>query len=175
MPQEMRPTSFEASLNIIINEIIGHVFPFIFVLDDFHIIHSKSVLKILSYLLEHLPPQMHLVILYRIDHSLPLARMRARNRLMDIRVDQLRFTRDEIAVFLNDVMGLALSADDLSALEIRTEGWIASLQLAALSMRSSHDIHGFVSAFTGSHHYVMDYLVEEVIGLSPRRWAISSC
>ena len=169
MPQEMRPTSFEELLNIIINEIAGRVTPFIFVLDDFHIIHSESVLKILAYLLEHLPPQMHLVVLTRIDPPLPLARMRARNRLMDIRVDQLRFTRDEIAVFLNDVMGLALSADDLSALETRTEGWIASLQLAALSMRSSNDIHGFVSAFTGSHHYVMDYLVEEVIGLQPKK------
>jgi ATP/maltotriose-dependent transcriptional regulator MalT len=169
LPQEMRPTSFEASLNIIINEIVGRVTPFIFVLDDFHIIHSESVLKILAYLLEHLPPQMHLVVLTRIDPPLPLARMRARNRLTDIRADQLRFTRDEMAVFLNDVMGLALSADDLSALETRTEGWIASLQLAALSMRSSNDIHGFVSAFTGSHHYVMDYLVEEVIGLQPKK------
>ena len=169
MPQEMRPASFEALLNIIINEIVGRVTPFIFVLDDFHIIHSESVLKILAYLLEHLPPQMHLVILTRIDPPLPLARMRARNKLMDIRADQLRFTRDEIAAFLNDVMGLALSADDLSAMETRTEGWIASLQLAALSMQSSKDIHGFVSAFTGSHHYVMDYLVEEVLGLQPKK------
>ena len=169
MPQEMRTASFEALLNILINEIIERDTPFIFVLDDFHVIHSESVLKILAYLLKHLPPQMHLVILTRIDPPLPLARMRARNMLMDIRADQLRFTRDEIAAFLNDGMGLALSADDLSAMETRTEGWIASLQLAALSMQSSKDVHAFVSAFTGSHHYVMDYLVEEVIGFQPKK------
>ncbi len=167
--QGTQPAPFEALINIIINEIVEHVTPFIFVLDDFHVIHSESVLKILANLLEHLPPQMHLAILARIDPPLPLARMRARNKLTDVRADQLRFSRDEIAAFLNDVMGLALSADDLSAMETRTEGWIASLQLAALSMRSSKDIHGFVSAFTGSHHYVMDYLVEEVLGLQPKK------
>jgi len=167
--QGMQPAPFEALINNIINEIVEHVSPFIFVLDDFHVIHSGPVLKIFAYLLEHLPPQMHLVILTRIDPPLPLARMRARNMLTDIRADQLRFSRDEIAAFLNDVMGLALSADDLSAMETRTEGWIASLQLAALSMQSSKDIHGFVSAFTGSHHYVMDYLVEEVLGLQPKK------
>jgi LuxR family maltose regulon positive regulatory protein len=167
--QEMQPAPFEALINIIINQIVEHVTPFIFILDDFHVIHSEAVLKILAYLLEHLPPQMHLAILTRIDPPLPLARMQARNELTDIRADQLRFTRDEIAAFLNDVMGLALSVDDLSAMETRTEGWIASIQLAALSMQSSKDIHGFVSAFTGSHHYVMDYLVEEVLGLQPKK------
>ena len=86
---------------------------------------------------------------------------------MDIRADQLRFTLDEIAVFLNEIMRLKLSADDLAAIEARTEGWIAGLQLAALSMQSCQDIHGFVSAFTGSHYYVMDYLVEEVLKLQP--------
>ena len=120
-------------------------------------------------MLDHLPPQMHLVLITRIDPPLPLARLRARNRLTEIRADQLRFTRDEIAAFLNDVMELMLSADDLSAIEKRTEGWIAGLQLAALSMQSSKDIHGFVSAFTGSHHYVMDYLVEEVLKSQPEK------
>ena len=167
--QGMQPASFEVLINNIINEIVEHVTPFIFVLDDFHVIHSEPVLNIFAYLLEHLPPQMHLAILTRIDPPLPLARMRARNKLTEIRTDQLRFSRDEMAAFLNDVMGLALSADDLSAMEARTEGWIASLQLAALSMQSSKDIHGFISAFTGSHHYVMDYLAEEVLGLQPKQ------
>jgi LuxR family transcriptional regulator, maltose regulon positive regulatory protein len=127
------------------------------------LIQTEAVLNILAYLLEHLPPQAHLALLTRTDPPLPLARLRARDRLTDIRADQLRFTHDEIAAFLNNVMGLRLSADDLSAIEKRTEGWIAGLQLAALSMQSSKDIHGFVSAFTGSHHYIMDYLVEEVL------------
>ena len=142
---------------------------FVLVLDDFHVINSEAVINIVFYLIEHLPHQKHLVLLTRIDPPLPLSRLRVRNQLVDIRADQLRFTHDEIAAFLNDMMGLTLSADDLSAMETRTEGWIAGLQLAALSMQSSKDIHGFVSAFTGSHHYIMDYLVEEVLRLQPRK------
>jgi LuxR family maltose regulon positive regulatory protein len=169
MLQGNQPSQFENIINLLVNELASFPEPFILVLDDLHVIQSESVLKILAYLLEHLPPQMHLALLSRTDPLLPLSRLRARNQLTDIRADQLRFTRDEIAAFLNDVMGLALSADDLSAMETRTEGWIATLQLAALSMQSSKDIHGFISAFTGSHHYVMDYLVEEVLGLQPKK------
>jgi LuxR family maltose regulon positive regulatory protein len=169
MLQGIQPAQFEYVINLMVNELASFPEPFVLVLDDFHVIQSESVQKILAYLLEHLPPQMHLALLSRTDPPLPLSRLRARNKLTDIRADQLRFTREEIAAFLNDVMGLALSADDLSAMETRTEGWIVSLQLAALSMRSSKDIHGFVSAFTGSHHYVMDYLVDEVLGLQPKK------
>src|SRR5512140_3118087 len=169
MLQRNQPTQFEDVVNLLVNELASFPEPFLLVLDDFHVIQSDLVLKIITYLLEHLPPQMHLVILSRTDPLLPLSRLRARNKLTDIRADRLRFTRDEIAAFLNDSMGLALSSDDLSAMESRTEGWIASLQLAALSMQSSKDIHGFVEAFTGSHHYVMDYLVEEVLGLQPKK------
>jgi LuxR family maltose regulon positive regulatory protein len=169
MLQGIQPAQFEYVINLMVNELSSFPEPFVLVLDDFHVIQSESVQKILAYLLEHLPPQMHLALLSRTDPPLPLSRLRARNKLTDIRADQLRFTREEIAAFLNDVMGLALSADDLSAMETRTEGWIVSLQLAALSMRSSKDIHSFVSAFTGSHHYVMDYLVEEVLGLQPKK------
>ncbi|MGZ6347624.1 MAG: LuxR C-terminal-related transcriptional regulator, partial [Anaerolineales bacterium] len=111
----------------------------------------------------------HLAILTRTDPPLPLSRLRVRGQLLDIRADQLRFTQAEIASFLNEIMGLTLSANDLSAMEARTEGWIAGLQLAALSMQGCKDIHGFVSAFTGSHHYVMDYLAEEVLRLQPRQ------
>jgi LuxR family transcriptional regulator, maltose regulon positive regulatory protein len=169
MLQGNQPSQFENIINLLVNELTSFPEPFILVLDDLHVIQSEFVLKIIAYLLEHLPPQMHLALLSRTDPLLPLSRLRARNQLTDIRAEQLRFTYDEIAAFLNDVMGLALSADDLSAMETRTEGWVATLQLAALSMQSSKDIHGFVSAFTGSHHYVMDYLVEEVLGLQPKK------
>lgn len=169
MLQGNQPPQFENIINLLVNELTSLPRPFILVLDDLHVIQSEFVLKIIAYLLEHLPPQMHLALLSRTDPLLPLSRLRARNQLTDIRADQLRFTHDEIAAFLNDVMGLALSADDLSAMETRTEGWIATLQLAALSMQGSKDIHGFISAFTGSHHYVMDYLVEEVLGLQSKK------
>ncbi len=168
MLQGIQPAQFENVINLLANELASVPDPFVLVLDDFHVIHSEAVLKIFSYLLEHMPPRMHLAILTRTDPPLPLARLRVRNQLLDIRADHLRFTQDEIAAFLNDAMGLRLSASDLSAMEKRTEGWIASLQLAALSMQGSQDIHAFVSAFTGSHHYVMDYLVEEVLKLQPK-------
>ena len=169
MLQGIQPAQFENVINLLANELASFSDPFVLVLDDFHVIQSEAVLKMLSYLLEHLPPQMHLVILTRTDPPLPLSRLRVRSQLLDIRADQLRFTQDEIAAFLNEVMGLTLSADDLSAMETRTEGWIAGLQLAALSMQGCKDIHGFVSAFTGSHHYVMDYLAEEVLKLQPKK------
>ena len=169
MIQRIQPAQFETAVNLLTNELALVSDPFVLVLDDFHVIHSEAVLKILSTILEHQPPQMHLMILTRTDPPLPLSRLRVRGQLLDIRADQLRFTQTEIANFLNDVIGLTLSANDLSAMEMRTEGWIAGLQLAALSMQGCKDIHGFVSAFTGSHHYVMDYLVEEVLRLQSRK------
>lgn len=169
MLQGIQPAHFENVIIQLVNELTSVSDPFVLVLDDFHVIQSEAVLKILSYLLEHLPNQMHLAILTRTDPPLPLSRLRVRGQLLNIRADQLRFTQVEIASFLNETMGLTLSASDLSALEKRTEGWIASLQLAALSMQGSKDIHGFVSAFTGSHHYVMDYLAEEVLKLQPKK------
>ncbi len=168
LPGMLQPVQLEQVINLLTNELSLVSNPFVLVLDDFHVIVSENVQKIISYFLEHLPPQIHLVLLTRIDPPLPLSRLRVRNQLMDIRADQLRFRRDEIAAFLNDKMTLKLSADDLSAIETRTEGWIAGLQLAALSMQSSNDVHGFVSAFTGSHHYIMDYLVEEVLRFQPK-------
>jgi LuxR family maltose regulon positive regulatory protein len=167
MLQGIQPAQYEKVINLLVIELASVSNPFVLILDDFHTIYSEAVLRILTYLLDHLPPQMRLAILSRTDPPLPLSRFRVRNQLLDIRVDQLRFTRDEIAAFLNDTMGLALSSNDLSAMEMRTEGWIAGLQLATLSMQGSKDIHGFVTAFTGSHHYVMDYLVEEVLKRQP--------
>ncbi len=169
MLQGIQPAQFENVIALLANELATFSDPFVLILDDFHVIHSEAILRILKLLLDHLPPRMHLVILTRVDPPLPLARLRARNQLLDIRADQLRFTQGEMAAFLNDAMGLTLSTSDLSAMGTRTEGWIAGLQLAALSMQGCKDIHGFVTAFAGSHHYVMDYLVEEVLKLQPKK------
>jgi LuxR family maltose regulon positive regulatory protein len=160
---------FAASLNLVINEISERSTPFVLVLDDFHAIHAQTVLDVLAYLLEHMPPSMHVVLISRSDPQLSLSRYRARNQLVEIRANQLRFTQEEIALFLNEVMGLKLPAGDIQALEARTEGWIAGLQLAAISLQASQDVHGFVSAFTGSHYYIMDYLTEEVLRVQPER------
>ncbi|HLO31379.1 MAG TPA: LuxR C-terminal-related transcriptional regulator [Anaerolineales bacterium] len=159
----LQPAPIDGLMRLWINEISQHATPFLLVLDDFHTIHSQPILEIVSFLLEHIPPQMHLVLISRTDPLLPLSRIRVHNQLVEIRADQLRFTRDEIAVFLNEVMELSLSADDIATLEARTEGWIAGLQLAALSMQGSKDTHSFIEAFAGSHRYIMDYLAEEVL------------
>jgi LuxR family maltose regulon positive regulatory protein len=137
---------------------------FILVLDDYHVIDSKFVDNALAFLIEHLPPQMHLVIATREDPHLPLARLRVRGQVTELRAANLRFTPTEAAEFLNQMMGLNLSAEDVAALETRTEGWIAGLQLAALSMQGQRDAASFIKAFTGSHHFVLDYLMEEVLG-----------
>ena len=121
----------------------------------------------LTYLVEHLPPQMHLVIATREDPQLPLARLRARSHLTEVRAADLRFTASEASEFLNQVMGLSLSAEDIAALEDHTEGWIAGLQLAALSMQGRQDVHGFIQAFAGDDRYIVDYLVEEVLQRQP--------
>ena len=134
---------------------------------------SKPVDNALAFLLEHLPPQMHLVIATREDPHLPLARLRARGQLTELRAADLRFTPAEAAEFLNQVMGLNLSAEDIAALEARTEGWIAGLQLAALALQGSLSMQGhpdtsrFIQSFTGSHRFVLDYLVEEVLQRQP--------
>jgi len=115
---------------------------------------------------------MHVVLISRSDPPLSLSRYRARNQLGRNPLQPLRFTQEEIALFLNEMMGLKLTASDIQALEARTEGWIAGLQLAAISMQSSPDVHAFVSAFTGSHYYIMDYLTEEVASVSARESAL---
>lgn len=158
-----QPPSIESILTTLLNEITVIPEDFILVLDDFHLIDSKLVDRALTFLLEHQPPQMHLVIATRQDPDLPLARLRARGQLTELRVLDLRFTPAEAAEFLNQVMGLNLSAGDIAGLESRTEGWIAGLQLAAISMQGHQDITSFIKSFTGSHHFVMDYLVEEVL------------
>ncbi|OQY17077.1 MAG: hypothetical protein B6I35_15035, partial [Anaerolineaceae bacterium 4572_32.2] len=137
--------------------------PYILVLDDYHLITAQSIHEAITFLLEHLPPNLRLVIAARADPPLPLARLRARGQLAELRAADLRFTPDEAADFLNDVMELGLSAEDIAALEARTEGWIAGLQMAAISMRGRKDVTGFIKAFSGSHRFILDYLVEEVL------------
>ena len=133
------------------------------VLDDYHVLQARDVLDGMAFLVEHLPPQIHLVIASRADPALPLARLRGRGELIEIRVADLRFTPEEAAAYLNGVMGLGLTAADVTALEDRTEGWIAALQLAALSMRGRDDVAGFIAGFAGDDRYIVDYLVEEVL------------
>ena len=137
------------------------------VLDDYHVIDARDVQDGMAFLLDHLPPQLHLVIASRADPPLPLARLRARGELVEIRAADLRFTPDEAAAYLNEVMGLALTAADVAALEGRTEGWIAALQLAALSMQGRDDVAGFIAGFAGDDRYIVDYLVEEVLQRQP--------
>jgi LuxR family maltose regulon positive regulatory protein len=167
----------EAILTPLINEIAGLPDHLILVLDDYHVIESQPVDNALVFFLDHLPPHtgahggMHLVIAGRSDPSLPLSRLRAGGQMTEIRAADLRFTLDEVAVFLTKAMGLDLSAENVAALGTRTEGWIAGLQLAALSMQGlkrSGDVTDFVNRFTGSDRYIQDYLVDEVLKQRPQ-------
>jgi LuxR family transcriptional regulator, maltose regulon positive regulatory protein len=161
--QSPQPPPVEWLLTTIINSISGHDSDFALVLDDYHNIESTAIHEAVSYLIEHLPPQVHLIIASRIDPPLPLARWRVKGDFTEIRASDLRFTPDEAAEFLNQVMNLNLSTEDIAALENRTEGWIAGLQLAAIAMQGYRDTTSFIKSFTGSHHFVLDYLLEEVL------------
>ncbi len=157
----------EAVIGTLVNELAGIEQEVTVVLDDYHVIGSEAVHEATSFLLEHLPENVHLVISSRTDPPLPLPRLRARNQITELRAADLRFTPEEATAFLGDVMGLALSASDVAALEEITEGWIAALQLAALSMRDREDVSGFVESFSGSNRHVLDFLAEEVLGRQP--------
>jgi LuxR family maltose regulon positive regulatory protein len=138
------------------------------VLDDYQLIHNPLIHDALGFLLDHRPPHMHLLIATRADPPLPLPRLRARGQMTEIRADDLRFTEKEAATFLNQALGLALDAEKVAALEARTEGWIAGLQLAALSMQNKEDVAGFVNAFSGSNRHIIDYLADEVLAQQPQ-------
>lgn len=153
----------EPVLSGLINELNLLPYHVALVVDDYHLIDVEPVHQAMAFLLEHLPPRVHLVIASRTWPPLPLARLRARQQLLELDTADLRFSPDEAAAFLNQVMDLRLSSDDVAALEQRTEGWIAGLQLAALSMLGREDVTDFIAAFTGSHRYILDYLVEEVL------------
>lgn len=136
---------------------------YILVLEDYHVITAQPIHEALTYLIDHLPPYVHVIITTRADPPLPLARWRARTQLAEIRADALRFTADEVALFLNDRMGLNLATADIVALEVRTEGWIVGLQLMALSMHGRADKTNFLQTFSGGHRYILNYLIEEVL------------
>ena len=168
-----RPPSFESVLTLLINEVAERAIPCAVVLDDYHVIAAAPVTNALSFLLDHLPPSLHLVIASRADPPLSLSRLRGRGELIELRAADLSFTPDEADAFLNEVMGLALSAGDVAALEARTEGWIVGLQMAALALQGATapgrpaDASSFVAAFTGSHATVADYLGDEVLARLP--------
>jgi len=155
--------AIEGILTILLNEITAIPGNFVLVFDDYHVIDSKSIDNALTFLLTHLPSQMHLVIATREDPQLPLARLRARSHLTELRVRDLRFTLTEAAAFLNQVMGLNLSGEEIAALEARTEGWITGLLLTAVSLQGRADTTSFIQQFSSSHHYILEYLTEEVL------------
>jgi LuxR family maltose regulon positive regulatory protein len=163
------PPRIQALAAALINELAVLPGELTIVLDDYHLIDAEPIHGMLSFLLEHLPPNVHLLISSRVDPPLQLSRLRARNQMVELGAAELSFTSEEAATFLNSVMGLNLSAEDAAVLEERTEGWIAGLQLAALSMRDRKDISGFIEAFSGSHRDVLDYLAEEVLSGQPDR------
>lgn len=139
----------------------------VLVLDDYHLIQAPPIHDAMTFLVEHIPPQVHLLLTSRIDPPLPLAAWRARGQLAELRAEHLRFTSEEAVQFLNVTMGLALSAEDVEALETRTEGWAAGLQLAALALRGRADRAGFLQEFTGGHRYILGYLLDEVLARQP--------
>ncbi|MEM8860450.1 MAG: tetratricopeptide repeat protein [Chloroflexota bacterium] len=168
--QSQPPPAPEEILTVLLNELAAFTTPFMLVLDDYHRITSPAIDDLLAFLIEHMPPQMHMVITTREDPQLPLSRLRARGQMTELRVADLRFSSDEAAGFLNQGMGLSLSAENVTALELRTEGWIAGLQLAALALQTNQadtDKNTFIETFTGGHHFVLDYLVEEVLANQP--------
>lgn len=179
--QSSQPPPVEWMLTTLLNEITIVPDNVILVLDDYHVVEAKAVDDALTFLLEHQPPHMHLVITTREDPQLPLARLRARGQLTEVRTSDLRFTPSEASEFLIQVMGLDLSTDDIALLENRTEGWIAGLHLAALalqepltlqpplSMQGHQETADFIQSFSGSHRFVLDYLVEEVLQRQPER------
>jgi LuxR family maltose regulon positive regulatory protein len=167
--QSPQPPPPETILTALLNDLTSIRDPFVLVLDDYHVIEDKAVNQALTYLINHLPPHLHLIIATREDPHLPLSRLRARDQLTELRAADLRFTASEAAEFLNQVMGLTLSTQDITSLERRTEGWIAGLQFAALALQGHQNTTHFITSFTGSHHFVLDYLVEEVLGQQDAR------
>jgi LuxR family maltose regulon positive regulatory protein len=172
MVRSTQPPPMETLLSGLINELVEITDPFVLILDDLHEITNPQINDALAFLLENQPPQMHLLISSRADPPWPLARWRASDQVIELRTDDLRFTSREAAAFLNDVMELDLSAVDIAALDARTEGWIAGLQLAALALQGTQstggrDARSFLKAFSGSHRFVLDYLMEEVLDRQP--------
>jgi LuxR family maltose regulon positive regulatory protein len=165
--EEPQPVAIQDVLTTLLNELGSLGNDLVLVLDDYHVIDSRDVQEGMIFLLDNLPAQLHVVIASRADPPVPLARLRARGELVEARAADLRFSRDEAAVYLAEVMGLPLTAQEVSALEERTEGWIAALQLAALSMQGRDDLTAFIAGFAGDDRYIVDYLGEEVVQRQP--------
>src|SRR5919112_1898174 len=162
----------ETILTTLLNELPDLDTEAALVLDDYHLIEVEAIHEALAFLIEHLPPRMHLIIATRADPPLYLSRLRARGELNELRASDLRFTPEEAATFLNQVMGLQLGAQNIGELERRTEGWVAGLQMAALAMRGREDVAAFITAFTGSNRHVVDYLAQEVLDQQPEHTRI---
>ncbi len=162
-----QPAAIEAFLDALLKDLDAILEPLVLVLDDYHVVQSPVVQASLRYLLERLPARMHLLLSTRSDPPLPLARLRANDQLLELRAADLRFSRDEASEFLRAVMGLELTDAQVAALGTRTEGWAAGLQLAGLSLRERADASAAIASFTGSHRFVIDYLVEEVLTRLP--------
>ena len=160
---------FESILTNIINDITTISKDFTFVLDDYHMVENNQIHKMISFFLEHLPHKMHFILATRSDPPLPLARLRSQNQLIEIRATDLCFSTEETGRLFNERMKLGLSTDEIDLLESRTEGWIAGLQLAALSLQGCKDINGFIQAFKGEDRYIADYLMEEVLNCQPEQ------
>jgi LuxR family maltose regulon positive regulatory protein len=165
--QAAQPLPDDAIPSLLINDLTGQDRAVVLLLDDYHAIQNPSIHAGVRFLLDHMPGSLHIVVSTRVDPPWPLARYRARNQLVEIRAQDLRFSVEETAEFLNRSMGLDLAAEDIATLEARTEGWIAGLQLAALSIQGRGDVAAFIQAFAGSHVYVAEYLVEEVLQRQP--------
>jgi LuxR family maltose regulon positive regulatory protein len=167
MLQAPQPPPSDVLLTSLINDIAATPAPFVLVIDDYHVIHTLAIHQQLIFLLEHLPPQMHIVLASREDPPFPLSRLRARGYMRDIRQTDLRFTEEETRDFAQRVMQVELSVDDVTALYTRTEGWITGLQFAALSMQQRSDVDRLLQSLTGNNRYILDYLMDEVFRQQP--------
>ena len=162
-----QPPPIKVILTALISRLEAYEERVMLILDDYHLISAQPVHEAVTFLLDHLPEQMSLVIISREDPPIPLSRLRGRDQLVEIRADDLRFTPEEAAQFLRQMLGITLSAEQITELDARTEGWIAGLQLVALAMKGREDVSGFITAFTGSHRFILDYLTEEVLNRQP--------
>jgi LuxR family maltose regulon positive regulatory protein len=162
-----QPPPFTAILTVLLNDLAEHVAPLVLLLDDYQVIDDPLIQETVIFWVEHLPAHVHLLLSSRVDPDLPLPRWRARGQLLEIRTDDVRFSPEEASLFLRQVMGLALSEEEVTALQRRTEGWVAGLQLAALSLHKQQDRSAWITTFTGSHRYVLDYVQQEIVGMQP--------
>jgi LuxR family maltose regulon positive regulatory protein len=162
-----QPQSVEQLLHLLVNQLAGINNHFVLILDDYHVIQTPSIHDSLIFLLDHLPPRMHVIIATRADPPLPLSRLRGSGQLIELRAADLRFTLEEVKCFLDRATRLSLSEEDVAALASYTEGWIAGLQLATITMQGRKDVSGFIHSFTGSNRYILDYLGEEVLQHQP--------